>query len=157
VALTLEIPGRGRFKLTKIVFDLNGTLTVDGKLSGKTLSLLERVAEMLEAYILTADTLGSAYRISRDTNIKMKIISSKKTSLVKAYFVENLGPSEVIAVGNGANDARMLKKAALGVAVLGPEGCSTAALRSADLLVKNINDALLMILNPQRLIATLRR
>lgn len=157
MALELEIPGRGKFKLTKIVFDLNGTLTVDGKLSRITLSLLNKVAEILEVYILTADTLGSANQIGQEINIKIKIISGENTSDSKADFIEHLGPAEVITVGNGTNDAGMLKKAALGIAILGPEGCSMAALQCADLLVKNINDALLMILNPRRLIATLRR
>ncbi len=156
MALDLEIPGIGSFRLTKIVFDLNGTLSEDGKLSSKTLSLLNKVGEILEVHILTADTMGTAHKISRKMNFKIKIITGENTLEAKAKFVEHLGPAEVIAVGNGSNDVGMLEKAAIGIAVLGSEGCSKAAVQSADLFVKTINDALKIILNPQRLVATLR-
>jgi soluble P-type ATPase len=59
-------------------------------------------------------------------------------------------------VGNGANDAEMLAVAALGVAVLGPEGLAQAAWQNTDLIVPDINAALDLLLHPQRLTATLR-
>jgi soluble P-type ATPase len=51
----------------------------------------------------------------------------------------------------------MLEEAALGIAVLGPEGLAVPALLAADVLVASIEDALDLLLNPRRLIATLRR
>jgi soluble P-type ATPase len=62
----------------------------------------------------------------------------------------------VITVGNGANDAAMLKTAALGVAVNGAEGAAPNAILSADIYVPNILDALDLLLFPDRLRATLR-
>jgi P-type E1-E2 ATPase len=75
----------------------------------------------------------------------------------KQALVERLGPGQVVAIGNGANDAGMLSAAALGIAVLGPEGLAGEAAQAADLLVAGIQDALDLLLYPQRLIATLRR
>jgi soluble P-type ATPase len=49
-----------------------------------------------------------------------------------------------------------LKEAALGIAVLGDEGLSVSAMQNADLVVKNISDALDLFLKPKRLTATLR-
>jgi P-type E1-E2 ATPase len=155
--LKLEIPGRKTFFISKIVLDLNGTLTEDGRLREETLSLLNRVAGILQVYILTADTFGSAAQINRELKADIHVLCGENTSAAKAMFLEHLGPEQVIAVGNGSNDAGMLEKAAIGIAVLGPEGCSVEALRCADLLVKSVNDALLMVLKPQRLAATLRR
>jgi len=60
-------------------------------------------------------------------------------------------------VGNGANDVAMLQAAALGIAVLGPEGMAAAAIPAADVLVGSIHDALDLLSEPRRLIATLRR
>jgi P-type E1-E2 ATPase len=157
MALELKIPGRGTVKLTKIVFDLNGTLTVDGKLHEKTLSLLKKVADILEVFILTADTLGSARQIGLESNIHLRVVSGENTSAAKVNFLELSGPAETMAVGNGANDVGMLKKAEIGIAVLGPEGCALEALRAAELVVNDIDDALLMVLKPQRLLASLRR
>jgi soluble P-type ATPase len=61
-----------------------------------------------------------------------------------------------MAIGNGVNDVAMLERAAIGIAVLGPGGYAAEALRSADLPVKSIDDALCMVTKPRRLIATLR-
>lgn len=60
-------------------------------------------------------------------------------------------------VGNGANDVLALQAAALGIAVLGREGLSVVALRSADVVCGSIVDALDLLLDVEALIATLRR
>lgn len=62
----------------------------------------------------------------------------------------------MVAVGNGANDARMLERAALGIAVLGPEGLALSCLQAADVVVPDILAALDLLLFPRRLVATLR-
>jgi soluble P-type ATPase len=51
----------------------------------------------------------------------------------------------------------MLREAALGIAVVGPEGLAGGALPAADVVVASINDALGLLVNSKRLIATLRR
>jgi soluble P-type ATPase len=51
----------------------------------------------------------------------------------------------------------MLKAAAIGIAVLGHEGAASEAIAAADVVVFDIVDAIDMLLNPKRLIATLRR
>jgi soluble P-type ATPase len=61
-----------------------------------------------------------------------------------------------VAIGNGNNDDLILKEAGLGIAVLGDEGMSVSAMRNAEILVKNISDALDLFLKPKRLTATLR-
>lgn len=67
-----------------------------------------------------------------------------------------MGAAGVAAIGNGANDAKMLETAALGIAVLGPEGLAVETLHAANVVVPHINDALDLLLKPVRLIATLR-
>ena len=67
-----------------------------------------------------------------------------------------LHPEATVAVGNGNNDQLMLKESGLGIAVLQGEGMSRAAMENADIIVKDISDAFDLLLNPQRLIATLR-
>jgi soluble P-type ATPase len=51
----------------------------------------------------------------------------------------------------------MLSAAGVGIAVLGREGLAIETLRAADLVVGRIEDALDLVLRPQRLVATLRR
>jgi P-type E1-E2 ATPase len=75
----------------------------------------------------------------------------------KARYVNELGANHVIAIGNGANDALMLEAAAIGIVVLGSEGTSADALRTADIVATTPLVALDLVLNPKRLVATLRR
>jgi P-type E1-E2 ATPase len=75
----------------------------------------------------------------------------------KAAFVRGLGAEHVVAIGNGANDAAMLQKAAIGIAVLGPEGLALEALLAADVVAPDILTALELLQDPARLVATLRR
>jgi soluble P-type ATPase len=46
--------------------------------------------------------------------------------------------------------------AGLKICVLGPEGASTGVLASSNILVRSPEDAIRLLLNPRRLIATLR-
>jgi soluble P-type ATPase len=62
----------------------------------------------------------------------------------------------VVAVGNGRNDRLMLEAAALGIAVIGDEGLAADAMQACDIVVRHIADALALLEDPRRLIATLR-
>jgi soluble P-type ATPase len=71
-------------------------------------------------------------------------------------YVQQLGPTHVVAFGNGANDTGMLRLAILGIAVLTSEGIAIRALQAADVLVHSLLDTIDLLLQPKRLIATLR-
>ena len=74
----------------------------------------------------------------------------------KAALVERLGAAGCVAIGNGANDVAMLERAALGIAVVGPEGASGRALLAADVVCRSVLDAFDLLLDPRLLVATLR-
>ncbi len=59
-------------------------------------------------------------------------------------------------MGNGRNDRLMLARAGLGIAVVGPEGAHHEALAAASVVVPDIRAGLDLLLNPKRLLATLR-
>jgi len=67
-----------------------------------------------------------------------------------------LDEKNVIAIGNGSNDALMVKSAALGIVVLQKEGASVKTILSADLVCNNILDTLEILLNPIRIVSTIR-
>jgi soluble P-type ATPase len=84
------------------------------------------------------------------------ILKKHDHDVQKESYLRKLNGAQVVAVGNGNNDARLLKSARLGICVCLDEGCSTAALEAADILVKSAQDALDLLLYPNRLKATLR-
>jgi len=151
--IRIEIPQRGVIELAHAVFDANGTLAVDGVLIPGVAKHLKELTDLLSPYILTAGTHGNIAELERSLGMPLQII---RTGEDKERFVQQLGPDSVIAFGNGTNDAPMLRLAAIGVAVMAAEGVSMAALQAADVLAHGPIDAIDLVLNPKRLIATLR-
>ncbi|MGH2493640.1 MAG: HAD family hydrolase [Ktedonobacteraceae bacterium] len=151
--IRIDIPGRGIVELTHAVFDVNGTIAVDGILIAGVAERLQSLREHLSIHILTAGTHGNLAEIEQSLGIPLQIISTGED---KARFVQQLGPEHVIAFGNGSNDTAMLRLSAIGIAVFATEGVSLRALQAADALVHGPLDAIDLVLNPKRLIATLR-
>ncbi|MFC2114157.1 HAD family hydrolase [Bacteroidota bacterium] len=154
--LTLQIPGFKQMELAYLVCDFNGTLAKDGKLYQEVISLLNELSLDLKLYLLSADTYGNIQEESKKLNATVKIISAQNQDYTKQQFVKQLGSQQVIAIGNGRNDSMMLSEAALGIAVIEEEGCAVAAINSADIVVSGIKHALELLINPTRMIATLR-
>jgi P-type E1-E2 ATPase len=154
--IKISIPGRGTVTFQHIVLDYNGTMGCDGKLLPGVKERLNLLAEKLEVHIITADTFGLCKSSCQDIKAVIHVLTSANGSLEKKQYIESIGPEGVIAIGNGNNDALMLNRAAVGVAVLGPEGASTLAIKASDIVVKDINEGLDLLLYPKRLVATLR-
>ncbi len=155
--IELSIPGRGIIILRHAVFDVNGTLAVDGVLIEGVAERMQKLGTHLELHLLTADTHGGQATIDRQLGLTARRIQPGGEREQKAAYVNNLGAESVVAVGNGANDVGMLEAAAIGIVVMGTEGLNSEALQAADIVVASIHDALDLLLKPKRLIATLRR
>lgn len=155
--LELEIPGRGVVQLYHLVSDVNGTLAVDGELIDGVPTALGEIGQHMEVHLLTADTHGKQAAIDQALGLTATRIPAGKESEAKAAYVEKLGASRVVALGQGANDAGMLQAAALGICVLSAEGTAAEAVRAADVLAPDVAAALGLLQNPRRLVATLRR
>jgi len=156
--IQIDIPNSRSLRLDHLVLDVNGTLAVDGLLLPGVAERLAKLRELLALHLLTADTHGRQTEIDSELGLKAVIMRTNAPEAEqKRDYVDNLVAERVVAIGNGENDRLMLRRAALGIAVLGPEGLALAALREADGLAPNIEAALDLLLNPRRLIATLRR
>ena len=155
--LSIEIPGRGRLEIKNVVLDVNGTIAVDGNIPEEIKSKLSKLQGKFHVYLLTADTYGMIKTAISDPGIEIKKITPLDECNQKADFIRKIGSKNTIAIGNGANDVLMLKQAAIGIAVIGKEGACSEAILNADLVVSDISNALDILLNPMRLIATLRR
>jgi P-type E1-E2 ATPase len=155
--IEIEMPGRGTYRLKHLVLDVNGTIAVDGRLVE---GVAKRVAELrrsVEVHMLTADTRGRQQVIDAQLGMQAARITPQDEAAQKASFVRELGGESVCAVGNGANDAGMLREAELAIAVLGEEGLAVETLNAADAVVPSVTVALDLLLKPLRLVATLRR
>jgi P-type E1-E2 ATPase len=155
--IELKIPGRGTIKLDHLVSDVNGTLAIDGQLKEGVARTLAALGDRLQIHLLTADTHGKQHIIDRQLNLEAVRVKSGNEAKQKAEYIESLGSQSVIAIGQGANDAAMLKTAQIGIALLSTEGLAVEALLAADAVVPNIYTALELLEKPLRLVATLRK
>jgi P-type E1-E2 ATPase len=155
--IELNIPGRGLVQLQHLVCDVNGTLAVDGQLLEGVKQRLSALRDRLTLHLLTADTYGKQDTIDQQLNLKVVRLQPGKEDEQKADYVKKLGAETVVAIGQGANDAGMLQVAALGICILSAEGTAVKTLLTADLVVANINEALVMLEKPLRMVATLRK
>lgn len=155
--IELDIPGRGLIRLQHLVSDVNGTLAVDGRLMEGVASRFPALADRLQLHLLTADTHGRQESIDQLLGLTAVLVPSEEGGRAKAEYVQQLGPETVVAFGQGANDAAMLEAAAIGIAVMSPEGMSAPALAAADVIVPDILSALALLERPMRLVATLRQ
>ncbi|NJE25059.1 HAD family hydrolase [Thermococcus sp. MV5] len=147
----MEIPNYGRIMARTVVFDLNGTLGVEGKVKADVKELLKELSEKYEIVVLSSDTFGTLKDEFNELDIKIERVKDGNEKLQKALEYE-----PYIGVGNGNNDVRMLENAELAICVIGEEGASVEALLASDIVVKDIKDAINLLLNEKRLIATLR-
>ena len=154
--ISIEIPGWGNIGIENIVLDLNGTIATDGKIPLEVKEKITSLVEKIKIYILTADTQGTAAEEVRDISVELIRISEEKSKVEKFKFLKKLNLENTVVIGNGNNDQLILKEAALGIVVLGDEGMSISAMKNADVVVKDVSNALDLFLKPKRLIATLR-
>jgi P-type E1-E2 ATPase len=155
--IELNIPGRGILQLKHLASDVNGTLALDGRLLDGVGSALLKLADRLQIHLLTADTHGRQDRIDERLGLSAVRIPAGDEVQAKAGYVRKLGSEHVVALGQGANDAGMLRAAAVGICILSQEGLAGEALDAASLILPDILSALSMLENPMRLVASLRR
>jgi len=153
----IEIPNFKTLEITEIVCDYNGTIARDGTVLPEIKALFEQLSKKYTLHIITADTFGSVHAQLKGYNAKIKVLSSPNHTKEKAQYINALGAEHCVALGNGNNDKEMLLVAAIGISILGDEGCAKDALLNSDLTCKHISEALDLLLHTKRLVATLRR
>lgn len=148
--------------MTTIVTDYTGTHACGGKLVAGAKERLLKLAELLDIVILTSDTFGTVTQELAGIPHKLALLKGTGHDLQKEGFVGSLpgGLKSIVAMGNGNDDRLMLKTVrnagGVAIAVDNGEGCATDAIVAANLFIHGSPNALDLILEPKRLIATLR-
>jgi len=155
--IEITIPGRGNYTINNLVLDLNGTIAVDGDIIGGVKEKLAILSQKLDIFLVTADMNKNAERLVKDLPVKLYKIKENKENDQKLRVVLKKGKNNTVSIGNGCNDVSMLKESAIGICIVGGEGASADAMMASNLVVVTINDALDLLLKPNRLGATLRR
>ena len=153
VSLLVEVPGRPALRLRHLLLDVNGTLSQQGELLPTVAPRLAALRGVVEVRLLTADTYGTAGQVAAALNVAVQRV---RDGGEKAAVAWQLGADSCAAIGNGLNDAAMLRAVALGIVVLGPEGASAHTIAAADPVCPSIDTALALLADTRGLTATLR-
>lgn len=155
--ISIQLPEDNEIQIDHAVFDYNGTLAADGCISEETKEKLVELAKKVHVVVVTADTFGRVKdQLGSITEIELVIMEKGHKGGFKAEVVTKLG-AKTLVVGNGVNDRKMFETAPLSICVVGKEGASGKTLALADIVVTRPEDALDLLLNDKRMIATLRR
>lgn len=155
--IEIVIPHWKNLRLEHLVLDLNGTLAIDGVLIDGVAERLAVLRRDLTVNVVSSDTQGTLAAIGASLGVEtLKLRSEVPAAVQKEVFVRGLGRDSVAAIGNGANDVRMLRVAGLSIVVLQREGTAVTALRAAQVATTSIVDALDLLIERDRLIGTLR-
>jgi soluble P-type ATPase len=155
--MRITVPGRDSHTIEHLILDLNGTISVDGRIVRGVKEKLRGLSEELEITVVTADTNRNAEVLLAGLPVRIHTITEERENEQKLAIILEKGKGNTVSIGNGCNDVSMLRESAIGICVLGREGASPEALTASDVVVPTINDALDLLLKPQRLRATLRR
>ena len=154
--IEIAIPGFGRLSFTDLVCDYNGTLALDGRMRDSVRTRLPRLGERLRLHVVTGDTFGTARAELKHLDCDLVVLPEEDQAAGKERFVLGLGADRCIAIGNGRNDRLMLATSALGIGVCGGEGIAAEAAAACDIVAPDIEAALDLLLEPKRLVASLR-
>lgn len=154
--MEINIKGYGNLLIENLLLDFNGTIAKDGKLIEGLGEIINNLAKDINVYVITADTNNSVREELEGLPIEVLIIDGNEEGKEKLEVLKELGEKVTVVVGNGNNDTLILSESILGISVIGEEGLSSKALVVSDIVVKEIYDALELLLKPKRMIATLR-
>lgn len=150
-----DIPGRDQLELKTIILDLNGTISVGGKLvEGVKERLRSLTATGFNIIFFTGNTRGDADEIAKELGIQWRLAASAEA---KRQAAQELEPHTCVSIGNGLIDLELMKVVKLGIVTLQAEGVHVQTLLACEVVVPTINDALDLLIDSNRLIATLRK
>lgn len=149
------VPGVGDIELQTIILDLNGTVTVGGAVPEGTREKLAAVKNLgFQTVFFTGNTRNNADQLAKELGIGWQLAS---TAEEKRDLALQMHPETCVSIGNGQIDLELTKAVQLSIVTLQAEGVHTETLLAADIVVPTIIDALDLLIDPDRLIATLRK
>jgi len=153
--MEFNIPGTGSIEIGTIILDLNGTVTVNGRIVRGLKRRLKRLKKKgIRVIILSGDTRGNASRVADRLGIEL---IKAATQDEKEKAVLKLDPSTCASIGNGLIDAKTIECVQLGIVTMQSEGVHVQTLQAADIVVPSVIDALDLFIHEKRLVATLRK
>jgi len=167
--ISIERPGQSNSEIEFILIDFEGTLAIDRRVHPKAKDKVNLLSKRTKIYIFVNsptppfDKGGKGGILAKELieerlrKVKAEIIylAEGDSSRRKLDLLRQLGPTRCAAIGNGTDDATLMREAGIGICVIGREGASGQVVKNADLVFPDILDALDFLLKPLRQKSTL--
>lgn len=154
--IQIDIPGFQTVGIRHVLLDYNGTIAADGRLIEGVAAAFGALSQQVDLHVITADTFGQAQTQLQDLPCQIAILPAGNQTEAKLAYAHQLGLDQTVCIGNGRNDRLMVKEAVIGIALIQSEGAAVETVMSANIVCHHIVEALLLLTEPKRLIATLR-
>jgi len=145
-----------------VLSDYTGTLSCGGKLVAGVRECLLELSKSVDLHILTIDTFGTAKEQLRGLPLKLRWLmgAGGDHDVQKRQYLDKFEARRVAVLGNGNTDRLLLKavkeRGGLAIAVDNGEGCALDTMQNANIFVVGASNALGLLLQSDRLRATLR-
>lgn len=140
-----NVQGVGKITIDTVIFDLNGTLAVNGKLVEGVKDRIERLKnEGFRVYVVSTDHRGNGKELADDLGIEFIYA---ETTNDKEDFIREFDPEMVAAIGNARVDIGLFDYARISIATMQAEGIHAAIFRFVDIIVTSVNDAIDILLD----------
>lgn len=150
-----KIPDVGELELKTLILDLNGTLTVKGKIPEGVKERLVRLKELgYRILFFTGNTRNNADEIAYELGIDWILAEN---GIAKQDEALKLDPSTCVSIGNGLIDLELMKVVKLRIVTIQSEGVHAQTLLNSDIVIPSIVDALELLIDSATLVATLRK
>jgi soluble P-type ATPase len=150
-----QVPEVGEIEIKTIILDLNGTLSVNGKIPGGIKEKLSKLKEIgISVVLFTGDQRGTAADLCDEYGIDFV---RTKNGIEKEEAMTKYDSETTAAIGNARIDIGTFKHAKVSVATLQSEGVHSEVLKYVDIIVPTINDALDFFIDPDTFSATMRK
>ncbi len=153
--IRIERPGLSPLEIEFVLIDFEGTLAIDRRVHPKAKDKINLLSKRTKIYVLTKEKKELIEERLRKVKAEIVYLAESGSSQGKLDLLHQLGPARCVAIGNGADDAAMIKEAGVGISMIGKEGSAGEAVRNSEFVFIDILDALDFLLKPLRQKATL--
>ena len=155
--ITVQRPGQESIQIESILLDFEGTLATDRRVHPKAKDKINLLSKRTKIFIFTTGEKEVVLNALRNVKAEIIFLRDGNASRDKMDLLKRLGADRTVAIGNGVDDVSVIEAAALGMAVMGKEGMAAEVSARADVVFKDILDALDFLLKPLRQKATLTK
>ncbi len=153
--ICIQRPSQEPLEIDFVLIDFEGTLASDRRVHPKAKDKINLLSKRTKIYILTREEKERIEEVLKKVKAEVVYLAEGKSAQKKLDLMAQIGATRVVTVGNGVEDASMMKAAAFGLCVIGKEGASAETVKNADVVFTNVLDALDFLLKPLRQKATL--